>query len=215
MGLVLITAFILHKGSLAWVISKLPFIEQKHLQIPKITLPSVDGRILLIGDSHLAIHPWSEYSTLPFSNRAVSGLRIKDINIDTIKGYPALVIVSASTNDIQVKKPLSTEDIKASLKALFLSIKNRWPDSIIVYVSAPHPNVQIYEKYIKAKYPEINMPIPEQIEAIRNFVSSLGIIALQAKSANIDGVHIDVASAIAIKDEIEKIFANRTLHRTR
>lgn len=54
LGLVLVTAFIQHKGGVVWVESKLPFIEQKYKQIPKLPLPSVDGRILMIGDSHLA-----------------------------------------------------------------------------------------------------------------------------------------------------------------
>ena len=215
LGLALTTAFIQHKGGLSWVESKLPFIEKKYQQVPKLPLPSVDGRILMIGDSHLAIHPWSEYSTLPFSNRAVSGSRIKDINVDTIKGYPYLVIVSTSTNDIQERGPSRTEEIKTFLKDLFLSIKNRWPESIIVYVSAPYPNVELYEKYIRAKHPKINRPMPDQIDKIRDFVSSLGIITIQAKSANIDGLHIDIDSAIAITNKAEKIFANKSFHRTR
>lgn len=142
--------------------SKLPFYEQnlQLLQIPKLPLPSVNDRILMIGDSHLAIHPWAEYSSFPFSNRAVSGSRIKDVNIEAIKGYPALVVVSTSTNDIQVRNPLSTEEIKISLKDLFAKIKSKWPDSQVIYISPPHPNVQIYEKFIRAKYPNINRPMP-------------------------------------------------------
>ncbi len=208
-ALVLATAFVEHKGGLVWIESKLPFFEQKLKQIPQLPLPSVDGRILLIGDSHLAIHPWAEYSSLPFSNRAVSGSRIRDINIDAIKGNPSLIVVSTSTNDIQARNPLSTEEIEKSLKDLFSKLKSKWPESKIIYISEPHPNVKIYEEYIRDKYPNINRPMPKQIDSIRRFVSSLGIMTIQAKSANVDGLHIDPESAIAIVNKIAEIFANK------
>jgi len=205
------TAYVEQKGGLAWVVSKLPFFEQNP-EIPKLPLPNVDDRILIIGDSHLAIHPWAEYSQLPFSNRAVSGSKIRDIKLEDIEGNPAIVMVSSSTNDIQEKNPLNTEEIKIALKELFYKISSRWPDSKIIFISAPYPNVSIYEKFIRAKYPNINRPMPEQIDSIQSFVSSLGIITIKAKSANIDGLHIDKESALDIVKAIEKLFANHRLH---
>jgi len=208
---VLATAYVEHKGGLAWITSKLPIYEQNS-EIPKLSLPNVDNRILMIGDSHLAIHPWAEYSQLPFSNRAVSGSRIRDIKIEAIEGNPALVVVSTSTNDLQARKPLSIEEIRRSLKQLFSKLTSKWPKSNIVYISPPYPNVSIYENFIRAKYPNINRPMPEQIDSIRSFVNSLGICTLQAKSANIDGLHIDPDSAIILTKQIKQIYANKQMN---
>ncbi len=203
-ALVFATAYVQHRGGLAWLASRLSVSGQTS-EIPKIPLPAVDNRILMIGDSHLAIHPWEEYSRLSFSNRAVSGSRIRDIRLDAIGGNPALVVVSTSTNDLQDGITSSgLAEIKISLEELFSKIASRWPRSAIIYVSPPHPNVAIYEKYIRARYPGINRPMPEHIDSIRNFVASLGIVTLQAKSANIDGLHIDPESAIGIAKELEK-----------
>lgn len=209
--LVFVSAFVQHKGGLSWLGSKLLTSEQKQLQIPSLPLPNVHGRILMIGDSHLAIHPWAEYLPLPFSNRAVSGSRIKDIRIEEIKGNPALVLVSTSTNDLQITPSSTVEEIKESLKELFSNIKTKWPNSVIVFISAPYPNVEIYEQFIRAKYPQINRPMPEQIDAISSFVESQGIITIKAKSANIDGLHIDLPSAFSIAERVSEIYSNQLL----
>jgi hypothetical protein len=173
--------------------------------IPVIPKLDVDGRILLIGDSHLALHSWSEYTSIPFSNRAVSGSTIRDINLTTIGGSPDFVVVSTSTNDLQENK-LGVSEIKRLLKELMHCISSRWPESKVVFISAPYPNVELYEKYIKATYPKINMPKPRDIDSIRNHVASLGIKTIQAKSANVDGLHIDPESACIICHDIEKMF---------
>ncbi len=208
---VLVTAYVEHKGGLAWITSKLPISGQKS-EIPKLPLLNVENRILMIGDSHLAIHPWAEYSQLPFSNRAVSGSRIRDIRIEAIEGNPSLVVVSTSSNDLQARNPLSTEEIKIALKELLSKLTSKWPQSKIVYISPPHPNVSIYEEFIRDKHPYINRPMPEQIDSIRSFVASLGISTLQAKSANIDGLHIDPYSAIILTKQVEQIYANKQLN---
>ncbi len=207
---IFIFSLIYYKGELI----KMPFggaflKQRKQVSVPPMPRPNVDGRILLLGDSHLAIHPWHEYSSLPFSNRSVAGSRIRHINIERIEGSPALVVICTSTNDLQSEKPLSIGEIKVSLKSLFDKVKNKWRDSTIIYISAPYPNVELYEKYIRPASPKINRPMPEQIDAIRYYVSSLGIITLQAKSANIDGIHLDPESVAVIVDEITKIFTDK------
>ncbi len=200
--------YIEHRIEPAWIASALPISEQA-IALPKLPMPAVDNRILLLGDSHLAIHPWAEYSPLPFSNRAASGSRIQDVHIEEIEGNPALVVVSTSTNDLQARKTFDgIEEVKISLKKLFSKLTTKWPQSRIVYIAPPYPNVILYEKFVRASHPNINRPMPEQIDAIRNFVASLGICTLQAESANIDGLHIDPESAKVIAKQIERIFAD-------
>lgn len=205
--LLLGTVVIHQKGGLNFVREKIGYITNRNtnVQIPTFPMPSVNERILLIGDSHLAIHPWSEYSHLPFSNRAVGGTLIEDIKINEIEGNPSIIMVSTSTNNLQKTNADSMKEIKDKLGHLFSDIKNKWPEATIIFISEPNPNVEIYESYIRLKHPTINRPTPEQIGIIKDYVKSLGIITIQAKSANVDGLHIDPLSAIAITGEVEKL----------
>ena len=206
------TTYIYKMGGFTWISSKLQGDSQA--AIPSLPLPDVDERILLLGDSHLAIHPWAEYANLPFSNRAVSGSRIEDIKINSIDGQPKLIVVSTSTNNLQAKDRLSTDEIINHLHKLFTSISEKWPNSRIIYVSPPHPNIDIYETFIRKKYPRINRPAPKDIETIRSYVGSLGIQVLQTESADIDGLHIDPKSAQSIAIKIKEFYANQTVDTT-
>lgn len=197
-------SFVSKKGGINWVLSQLSNDSVK-TQIPILPLPDVTDRILMLGDSHLAIHPWSEYSDLPFANRAVSGSQIHEIEIDHISGTPSLILVSTSTNDLQKRDPLEIIEISSLLENLFQRLSSKWPDSKIIYIAPPDPNVKLYENYIRKAYPDINRPLPTQIEAIRNFVSQLGVTTLKGQSASFDGLHLDAKSARKLIEDLKKI----------
>lgn len=164
---------------------------------------NVDDHVLLLGDSHLAIHPWNDYIGTKSYNRAVSGFLIRNVNIDKFKGTPAAVVLSIGTNDIQFGR--QQDRTVRELKRLFQDIQNKWPKSVFIYVSPPPPDVNLYEKFIRPKFPQITRPTPSALNALEACAKAEGFHVLHAKSAGIDGLHIDPDSAKEIGRRIDEL----------
>ena len=102
-----------------------------------------------------------------------------------------------------------------NLRKLLQSIKEKWRDSIYIYVSPPAPNVKLYENIIRPKYPGIKRPSPKALDALARCAKDEKFYVLYAESALTDGLHIDSESAKKIAQEIEKILADKSFNRTR
>ncbi|NLD95297.1 MAG: hypothetical protein GX639_21825 [Fibrobacter sp.] len=210
--LILIVLFVQYKGGIKYVVNKLTNKDNSITAWDKKVsdyLPPVDGSVLFIGDSHLALHPWNEYANFKYANRAVSGYKISDINLDVIKGKPKCVVLSIGTNDIQHGSKVDL--VIRNLHSLLNKIKNKWPEAFFIYVTPPDPNVELYEKLIRPKHPKITRPDEIKYKALSLCAKNNGFIVLKANTAFIDGLHIDPNSAKKIATDVQTLLNNLTI----
>lgn len=203
-GLVLVH----QKGGWRYIVNALTASEKAGLRWEeKIAdhLPAVDGRVLFLGDSHLALQPWNEFTDLRYANRAAGGYKVQDVDILKIKGTPAAVVLSIGTNDLQDGYDL--DDTVRNLRKLLQRIKGRWSDALCIYVSPPPPDAELYDREIRSRVPNIHRPSPVDLGVLADCAKSENFHVLYAHSAKVDGLHIDPQSAQKIAMEIENLEA--------
>lgn len=188
------------KGGVGWLLDRATG-RADQIVLPPMPLPPVDGRVLLLGDSHLALHPWAEYSPLPFADRARSGAKVQDVALDWIEGAPRMVVLSAGTNDLQAGIPASA--VANELWKLIEGIRSRWPNAQLVYLVPPDPDVGLYQSGIARKFPRIHRPEPSELAALDRAAESAGATVVRAESASVDGLHMDPRSARVVAAHLE------------
>lgn len=98
------------------------------LEVPGVTL---------IGDSQVALGPWSELLGRPVDNRGVSGLEIAEVAafVDQVVAPDAdHVVVWAGTNDVIRRGP---DSIEADMAELLAAVRAQAPGAQVVVLTVP------------------------------------------------------------------------------